>query len=77
MAGHTVTLTLNQTSGTGFIPEFSVYTPTGGPALGFTCSTSCHEDVSIATSGVYTVMAQKGDNNDVTGTYTLSVNDKN
>jgi hypothetical protein len=77
VAGQTKTLTLNQTGGAGFFPEMNVFAPTGSDAGGIDCLTSCSLDVAIKTSGVYTVLAWRKDSADVTGKYTLSVNDKN
>ncbi len=77
VVGQTQTLTLNQTGGTGFFPIVDVFTPTGGFGGGFGCARSCSNDIPITADGVYTVMAWRLDGNDVTGTYTLSVNNKN
>jgi len=76
VAGHTTTLTLNTAGGDGFAPEAAVVSPTGSILGGISCD-SCTQDFSLTASGVYTVIASKGDAHDVTGTYTLSVNDKN
>jgi len=76
VAGQTKTLTLSQTGGAGFFPEINVFAPTGNDAGGLDCVTSCSLDVSIKTSGVYTVLAWRKDSADATGKYTLSVNDK-
>lgn len=76
MAGHTATLTLNQNTQAGFTSEISVYTPTGGFAGRFACPASCNQDVSLTMGGIYTVVVSKFDDNDITGTYTLSLNDK-
>jgi hypothetical protein len=77
VAGQPVTLTLTATGGEGFDPKVSVYAPAGEFAAGFNCVDSCGQDVPIATGGLYTVVVTKSDDNDVTGTYTLSVNNKN
>jgi len=77
VAGQTKTLTLSPTGGDGFIPQVSVYTPAGVSAGMFGCSETCSRDIPITTDGTFTVLAWKQDNNDVTGAYTLSVNDKN
>lgn len=75
VAGQTVTLTLTPTGGEGFGPEISIHAPDGGVS-GFSCTTSCDHDVSLATSGLYTLVVSKSDQYDVTGTYTLSLGDK-
>jgi hypothetical protein len=77
VAGQTKTLTLNQTGGTGFAPEIAVVSPTGGMLAGVSTETSSSLDISIAEGGVYTVLAWKSDDHDVTGAYSLTVNDKN
>jgi hypothetical protein len=74
--GRTETLTLNQTGGNGFVPEIAVVSPTGDAVGGTSCDTGCTLDVPITKGGTYTVVALKHDDNDVTGTYSLSVNDK-
>jgi hypothetical protein len=76
VAGHTSTLTLNKTGGDGFDPEIAVVSPTGSILGGASCD-SCAQDYSITAGGTYTVLAWKGDHHDVTGTYTLSVRNKN
>jgi len=76
VAGHTATLTLNKTGGEGFAPEVALVSPTGNILGGASCD-SCSQDFSLTAAGVYTVVAWKSDEHDVTGTYTLSVSDKN
>jgi hypothetical protein len=77
VAGQTKTMTLRQTGGAGFFQEIHVFAPTGDFAGGFGCGLSCSNDFPIKASGVYTVIALRTDSTDVTGTYTLSVTDKN
>ena len=77
VAGHTETLKLNATGGIGFAPEISVFTPAGGFSGAVSCITSCSQDVPIKADGTWTVLVSKSDDNDVTGKYKLSVNDKN
>src|SRR6202158_4421932 len=77
VAGHTATLTLSPTGGNGFYPESYIFEPTGGLAGGVGCAASCQKDVPLKASGTYTVMVWKVDGVDVTGAYSLSVNDKN
>lgn len=74
VAGRTETLSLNVTSGNDFVPEALVFSPSGSFAGG--CGATCSHDVPIKTSGTWTVVVRKTDGNDVTGAYTLSVNDK-
>lgn len=76
IAGHTSTLTLNKTGGDGFDPEVAVVSPTGNIIGGASCD-SCSQDFSLTAAGVYTVLAWKADDHDVTGNYTISVSDKN
>lgn len=76
VAGHTSTLSLAATGGQGFYPEIVVFAPGGALLGGSTCPGHCSQDVSIAATGTYTVLVDKADYNDVTGTYTLSVNDR-
>jgi hypothetical protein len=73
VAGHKATLTVSGTDKSGFFPEISVITPTGDPAAGFGCVDGCSQDFPITAEGIYTVIVSKGDDNDVTGNYTLSV----
>ena len=77
VAGHTETLTLTTTGGNGFAPDVAVYTPTGGFAGGISCAASCSEDIPITADGAWVFLVSKLYGSDVTGTYTLSVNDKN
>ena len=77
VAGHTATLTLKPTDQTGFAPEIAVYTPSGETAGGRQCITGCDQDVATDSAGTYTVLVWKHDANDVAGTYSLTVNDKN
>lgn len=77
VAGRAKTLTVNVTGGNGFIPEALVFSPTGDLAGGFGCGeSSCSHDVPITAGGTYTVVVRKTDGEDVTGAYSLSVNDK-
>lgn len=75
--GQTASLTLTQTDGTGFVPEVHVFAPGGDFAGGFACAKSCSHDFPMKSDGVYTALAWRMDSNDVTGKYTLSVNNKN
>jgi hypothetical protein len=77
VAGQTESLTLSATGGTGFSPEVSVFAPTGAIGGGFGCVASCSQDVSITTGGTWTVLVDRQDNNDASGTYTLSANSRN
>ena len=77
VAGQTETLTLNQTGGAGFSPEIAVISPTGVILAGNSCESSCSQDIFLMASGTYTVLAFKHDDNDVTGSYSLSANLKN
>jgi hypothetical protein len=77
VAGHAKTLTVKVTDGAGFVPEALVFSPTGDLAGGFGCGeSSCSHDVPIKAGGTYTVVVRKTDGEDVTGAYSLSVNDK-
>jgi hypothetical protein len=77
-AGHAKTLTVNVTGGAGFVPEALVFSPTGDLAGGFGCGlgTCTPHDVPIKANGTYTIIVRKTDGEDVTGGYSLSVNDK-
>ena len=77
-AGGTKTLTVNVTDGAGFVPEALVFSPAGDLAGGFGCGEgSCaSHDVPIKANGTYTIIVRKTDGEDVTGAYSLSVNDK-
>jgi hypothetical protein len=77
VSGHTETLTLTPTGDTGFVPEVSIFTPTGGFASGMSCATGCSEDVSITSGGTWVFLVSKLHGSDVTGAYTLSINEKN
>jgi hypothetical protein len=77
VAGQTGALTLNATGGNAFSPEISVFTPTGASVGGIECVASCSQDVSITAAGTWTVLVDRQDNKDVSGTYTLSLNYKN
>jgi len=77
VAGQTETLTLNQTGGAGFSPEIAVVSPTGGILGDNSCESTCSQDIFLMASGTYTVLAFRHDDNDVTGSYSLSANLKN
>lgn len=77
VAGQTETLTLNQTGGAGFSPEIAVVSPTGVILGGNSCESTCSQDIFLMASGTYTVLAFRHDDNDVTGSYSLSANLKN
>jgi len=77
VSGHTETLTLTPTGGTGFVPEVSVFTPAGVFASGMSCAAGCSEDVAITSGGTWVFLVSKLLGGDDTGTYTLSINDKN
>jgi hypothetical protein len=77
VTGHAATLTLTPTDETGSAPEITVFTPSGDMAGRRQCITSCDQDVATDSAGTYTVLVWKHDANDVAGTYTLTVNDKN
>ncbi len=78
VAGRAKTLTVNVTDGAGFVPEALVFSPTGDLAGGFGCGEGAcaSHDVPIKASGTYTIIVRKADGEDVTGAYSLSVNDK-
>jgi hypothetical protein len=77
-AGHAKTLTVNLTGGNGFDAEALVFSPTGDLAGGFGCGEGAcaSHDVPIKANGTYTIIVRKTDGEDVTGAYSLSVNDK-
>lgn len=78
VAGGTKTLTVNVTGGNGFSPEALVFSPAGDLAGGFSCGEGAcaSHDVPIKANGTYTIIVRKTDGEDVTGAYSLSVNDK-
>jgi hypothetical protein len=78
VAGGTKTLTVNVTGKNSFTPEALVFSPTGDLAGGFGCGEGActPHDVPTKVSGTYTVIVRKTDGEDVTGAYSLSVNDK-
>jgi hypothetical protein len=77
-AGRAKTLTVNLTGGNGFDAEALVFSPTGDLAGGFGCGEGAcaSHDVPIKANGTYTIIVRKTDGEDVTGAYSLSVNDK-
>jgi hypothetical protein len=74
-AGQTMSLSLTPTSGQGFVPDGYIFLPSGALKSGPPCSGEC--DISIAETGTYTVVVVKGDDNNVTGAYSISINNKN
>jgi hypothetical protein len=65
-------LTLTRTDGKGYVPELQVFGPGGADLGSVYCDKGCSLDVDTD-SGTYTAMVFKHDDQDVTGSYTLSV----
>ena len=76
-ADHQTAIALTPTGGQGFTPQAFVFSPTGELVGGMTCAEECEGTAKIGASGSYAVVVTKGDSNDVTGTYSISVQDKN
>jgi hypothetical protein len=77
VAGHETTVALSPTGGQGFTPQAFFFSPTGELIGKMACPESCEGTTKITAAGTYTVVMTKGDSNDVTGTYSISVQDKN
>jgi len=77
VAGHAKTLAI-RSDAKGVVVEALVFSPTGDLAGGFGCGESACtvHDVPIKANGTYTVIVHKTDGEDVTGAYSISVNDK-
>lgn len=75
--GHKDAISLTPTGGEGFVPQGFVFSPLGELLGQFSCGGSCGGTAKITAAGTYTVVVTKGDTNDVTGTYSLSVQDNN
>jgi len=75
-AGQKKRLTLTGTGGAGFVPEVYAFGPKGEDLGSVYCLTSCSMDVDTG-NGAYTAMVWKNDDNDVTGSYSLSVSNAN
>ncbi len=73
-AGQAKTLTLSQTSGSGYPPKLSVYDPSGNLITGKGCTPSCTETVQTAANGTYTVLLMRYDQASDASGYSLSVN---
>jgi hypothetical protein len=73
VAGQKMTLSLDPAVGSGVFPQAAIFAPGGGPAGGVACNKGCSQDFTTATGGTYTIVAWRTDNNEVTGTYSLSV----
>ncbi len=67
VSGHTETLTLTPTGGTGFVPEVLVFTPAGTFANGMSCAAGCSEDVSITSGGTWVFLVSRLLGSDDTG----------
>lgn len=69
-------LTVTSTGGEGFVPEVHAFGP-GGEDLGSVyCDKGCSMDVATG-SGTYTAIVWKNDDQDVTGSYSLSISNAN
>jgi hypothetical protein len=73
-AGQAKTLTLSQTSGTGYPPKLSIYDPSGNLITGKGCTPSCQATVQTAANGVYTVLMTRYDEGGDASGYSFSVN---
>jgi hypothetical protein len=73
-AGQSKTLTLNQTSGTGYPPKLSIYDASGNLITGKGCTPSCSETFQTASTGTYTVLLTRYDEGGDASGYSLSVN---
>lgn len=72
------TVTLTVTGGTGFKPQAWFYNAAGGHKGGVTTTTSRSQTIaSIVQDSTYYITVFKDDNNDVNGSYTLSINTAN
>ena len=74
--GQTKRLTLTSTGGDGFVPEVHAFGPGGADLGSVYCDKGCSMDVNTG-DGSYTAMVWKNDDNDVTGSYSLSVSNAN
>jgi hypothetical protein len=75
-AGHNEALSIAATGGEGFMPQTFVFSPAGELIGNMTCA-ACEGTVQSADAGTYAVVVTKGDPNDVTGTYSISVQEQN
>jgi hypothetical protein len=75
-AGQKKRLTLTGTGGAGFVPEVHAFGPDGADLGSVYCDKGCSMDVDTG-KGTYTTMVWKNDDNDVTGSYSLSVSNAN
>ena len=73
VAGQKMTLSLNSVAASGFYPQAAVFTPSGAPAAGLGCNKGCSQDFMTAASGTYTIVVSRRNDNEVTGTYSVSV----
>jgi hypothetical protein len=69
-------LTVTGTGGAGFVPEVRAFGPDGTDLGSVYCATGCSMDVETG-NGNYTAMVWREDDNDVTGSYSLSVGNAN
>jgi hypothetical protein len=75
--GHKQAIALTPTGGEGFTPQAFVFSPAGQLIGGMGCAESCEGTARTTAAGTYTVVVTKRDTNDVTGTYSISVHDRN